>query len=128
MFEKEFLDLDLLKRIRNLGFDEPCLAYWAIPLQKEGEPRIIIGDGGINTPVDMMYIPAPLIQQVIKWFISKNYLLYVEIFADKTFDYTIVSDNFAEEFEYDDGPFQIFEEAQISGIKRMIEELEDERR
>lgn len=127
MFEKEFLSLDLTKKVRELGFDEPCLGYWSVATQSEVEPTLHIGEGGVNTPVDRMYIPAPLIQQVIRWFISKNYLLYVEIFSDLSFDYTIVSDKFEEEFEYDDGPFETFEEAQISGIKRVIEELEGER-
>jgi len=127
MFEKEFLELDLLKRLRNLGFDEPCFAYWSIPLYSEAEPRIIIGDGGINTPVDMVYIPAPLIQQVTRWFRKFNYVFYVEIFSDKTFDYMIVSDKFSNDFDYEDGPFETYEEAEISGIIRIIELLEGER-
>jgi len=57
--EKEFIPYELALRMKQLGFDEPCLSYY------EGESfsyhlASIKGDDYI--------IPAPLFQQVFRWF------------------------------------------------------------
>lgn len=128
MFEEEFLKLELIKQIRELGFDEPCIAYRSVPIYSDEEIKLHF-DFSTGMSPDRTYFPAPLIQQVLRWFRKKwDYHSYVETFSDGTFDYTITSSKFTEETDYNDGTFQTYEQAEEASIIRMINLVKNEGR
>ena len=64
--DREFIPYELALELKQLGFDEPCLSYY------EGESfsyhlASIKGDDYI--------IPAPLFQQVFRWFREEHKLI-----------------------------------------------------
>jgi hypothetical protein len=111
--EKEFVPYTESLELKQLGFDEPCLSYY------EGESfsyhlASIKGDDYI--------IPAPLYQQASRWFREKYDLFcYVELVGDRLFDYMIIGDFVEEEIDYEDGPFNTHEEAELACLKKLIE-------
>lgn len=122
--EKEFLKLEILKKLRDIGFYYECIAWWSVPIYGEEKEIKICFEFSTNTPSEITYIPAPLIQQVFRWFREKHdYVCYVENFEDGTFDYTIIRGDIAEGTDYGDGPFQTYEEAEEACILRVIELL-----
>jgi hypothetical protein len=79
-----FVPQEIAKQLRELGFDEPCLAYY----DKDGD---LLGDIGINEDIDNLYrnsyfviykdfseseYTAPLYQQVFRWFREKYNISY----------------------------------------------------
>ncbi len=123
--EKEFLPYDLALRMKQLGFEEPCLACY----YNAGEKLDIdeyVGHGQYT-------VLAPLFQQAFRWF-RENYNLFHEINIDKTmepkFAYTIIeyeSAQFFEGFEEDilsEHLYYKHEEAELACLEKMIEILE----
>jgi len=83
--KKQFVSYKIALALKELGFDEPCLAGWSNIYSKD-EPD---GYFYINYNDEISDIPkiigynhikckAPLWQQVIQWFIERNIILYVE--------------------------------------------------
>ena len=79
-----FVPQEIAKQLRELGFDEPCLAYY----DKDGD---LLGDIGINEDIDNLYrnsyfviykdfseseYTAPLYQQAFRWFREKYNISY----------------------------------------------------
>jgi len=66
--EKEFLSYELALKMKELGFDEPCLAFYL-----NGHNKVIaIGTDQVFTSEDLPIVKAPLYQQAFRWF-RKNY-------------------------------------------------------
>ena len=74
-----FVPQEISKQLRELGFNEPCIAYY----DKDGD---LLGDIGINEDIDNLYrnsyfviykdfseseYTAPLYQQAFRWFREK---------------------------------------------------------
>lgn len=76
---KEFLPYKQSKELKELGFDEPCLAQYVIPDPKEGnEPILEIWNDENTYYKPLSIVKAPLYQQVLEWFKTKhNYVGYV---------------------------------------------------
>jgi hypothetical protein len=72
--DKEFVSYEIALALKELGFDEPCLAYYNdVELQT---PHLSVGRG-VKTLSDMQggyYKLAPLSQQVFRWFREKYQL------------------------------------------------------
>jgi GT2 family glycosyltransferase len=70
--DKEFVTYEVALALKELGFDEPCLAYYDdVELQT---PHLSVGRG-VKTLSDMQegyYKLGPLYQQVFRWF-RENY-------------------------------------------------------
>ncbi len=97
---KEFIPYEQALELKELGFDEPCIAIW------------------IDT------IPLPLYQQVFRWFREKYDLYsYIDILerqnGEVIYDYVIVN-NDLEESE-DDRKWNTYEEAELECLKQLIE-------
>jgi hypothetical protein len=60
--EKEFVTYEIALKLKELGFDEECLAYFE---DKE------LTHGMLNSVGKKRYLIAPLWQQVIDWFLSQ---------------------------------------------------------
>jgi hypothetical protein len=61
--KKEFVPHELALRMKQLGFDEPCLSYYEGESFSHHLATITSGDDYI--------IPAPLYQQAFRWFREK---------------------------------------------------------
>jgi hypothetical protein len=113
--EKEFIPYEQVLALKELGFDESCLAFYDKDLK-----LIITGVAKLR------YAPklyAPLYQQVFRWFREK-YGYYYEIFVDddKTFGFLI---SYFLEIGRGDKPIQrkynTYEEAEFECLKKLIE-------
>jgi hypothetical protein len=121
--EKEFVPYGLAVKLKAIGFDEPCIKY------------IYKGDTGNNVDryeetllskaenynSDSLCVSQPTFSQAFRWFREKGYLSYIEVFNDGKYDYTNVSNYFAEEVDYNDGPFDTYEEAELACLEKLIE-------
>ncbi len=113
--KKEFVPYELALELKQLGFDEPCFAIYYNPSKE-----LFIGKS-INPFTKDIRTSAPLYQQAFRWFREKNELFcYVELVGDRLFDYVIIGD-FVEEIDYEDGPFNTHEEAELACLNKLIE-------
>jgi hypothetical protein len=115
---KEFIPYEQALELKELGFDETCLAW-------HNSGRLFIDNyNAINSKMDFDFCCAlPLYQQAFRWFREK-YGLYSEIFVDdnKTFGFYITS--FIEEGRLDKPitrQFNTYEEAELGCVKQLIE-------
>jgi hypothetical protein len=133
--EKEFVTYDQALKLKKLGFNDICIAYYtvvpednfdyfAIPEQSIINGKALSVSKNYNTKFyeDEGTISAPLKQQVFRWFIGKGY--YGEIFVDddKTFGYYIT--NFVplgRESQPIKRGFISYEEAETNCIDKLIE-------
>jgi hypothetical protein len=115
---KEFIPYEIALALKELGFDEPCIAtidqteYLHIKGTKK-QPR-----------GSMMYdtIDAPLYQQAFRWF-RDNYGLQAEIlwrgdmgcFCYKTGKFKYGSHDFSKD------DYETYEEAELACLKKLIE-------
>lgn len=87
-----FAPKELSQKLREIGFDKPCIAYYGAeinetyPFNVQYKPILI----SINQPSEKA-IPAPTWEQVFKWFREKGYLFVIGYdFSDKKYNYKIV--------------------------------------
>ena len=112
--EKEFVPYELAVKLKELGFDEPCIAT-------HGYLELYI-----NT--DDGHLKAPLYQQVFRWFREK-YKLHTEIrtYTEKYFTIIIQEcKDIVKYIEYGgiDLKFNTYEEAELACLKKLIEIVE----
>jgi hypothetical protein len=76
---------------------------------------------------DFNYLSATFQNALINdWFREVHNLhSYVERYDDGSFDYVITSDLFTEVFDYNDGPFKSFLDAQNKSIETMVSKIYD---
>ncbi len=112
--KKEFIPYEQALELKELGFNELCLFYYA-----DNKALRIYHQSEIYDDL----VGAPLYQQVFRWFRDK-YGLYSEIFVDdsKTFGFLISS--FIEEGRLDKPitrQFNTYDEAELGCVKQLIE-------
>jgi hypothetical protein len=77
--EKEFVPYDRSLKMKDIGFDEPCLGYYAGDILCTGQPREIYldKDGNYKKTKTESYpiVFAPTFSQAFRWF-RENYDLY----------------------------------------------------
>jgi hypothetical protein len=102
--EKEFVPYELALELKQLGFDIPSVSGYSY------------------SDSDNLLTQAILYQQAFRWFREKYDLFcYVELVGDRLFDYMIIGDFVEEEIDYEDGPFNTHEEAELACLKKLIE-------
>jgi hypothetical protein len=119
--EKEFIEYSEALALKELGFDEPCVAFY------EQSKRLSIGfnwlnEGGKNS--NLQECTAPLYQQAFRWF-RENHFIYPSIIQlrgwvnsykiikwDSSCDATTV---------YDSNNYGTYEEAELECLKKLIE-------
>jgi len=69
--EKEFIPYELALELRQLGFDEPCLAYWDDDKVFNLNEEYLKG-----TDMDSTWLTAPTYSQAFRWFREKHNLEY----------------------------------------------------
>ena len=107
---KEFVPYELAVKLKEIGFDEPCLDKY--------DPRFEKLSSNMETwsneyyPENLM-TPAPLYQQAFRWFRENHDLNYVIVKAESWF-YTINGCNTQE-------GFNTYEEAELACLNKLIE-------
>lgn len=121
--EKEFIPYDLALELKELGFDEPCFAFYGLSRDDYKTIRLSILQ---NLKTD--YLPdihhldvtcdAPLYQQAFRFFREKYKLLS---FVDIDASYRIYCDDIKFDLDVDSKMFKSYEEAELECLKKLIE-------
>jgi len=143
----EFIPYEQALALKELGFDEPCLAYY----DKDGD---LLGDIGINEDIDNLYrnsyfviykdfseseYTAPLYQQCFRWFREKyNWQHSIDPTSDQHsfelgYNYWIWNYKTGEEYHTmpknrptGDWEFETYEEAELACLNKLIEIVKNE--
>jgi len=119
--EKEFITYEQALALKELGFDEYCLAFYNGKFLNSTDYNF---DDGNSKDIGLC-IAAPLKQQVFRWFREKyNQHSFIElVYQDGIkYDYVLYADKDEEECDnFGDGPFNTYEEAENACIDKLIE-------
>ena len=130
---KEFIPYQQGLQLKELGFDEPCWAWWHI---EDCDIRFCYSDqrSPIINSRETEIVGLPTYSQAFRWFREKCDL-YVDLFVDddKTFgfmiSYFLDKDYF---YERVDKPIQrkytTYEEAEQACLEQLIQIVNDQRR
>lgn len=119
--EKEFVPYELSVKLKELGFDEYCLAYF-----KYGDFRIPdSNESFINSKVKSFVVCAPLWQQAFDWFrIKHNLLVYPVKYIFWRFEIDLINPKLAEteNLIFDEGLVEkeSYEEARQACLEKLI--------
>jgi hypothetical protein len=127
--EKEFVPHELALRMKQLGFDEPCLGFY----NKEDRPNLGYCTNSFQDDTTLeIKCTAPLYQQAFRWFREKNFHVNIDSYhslsKNKPFGLSIDYLHESGKWDYvdyrDDEDFETYEEAQKRAIEIIIEILE----
>jgi hypothetical protein len=137
--EKEFLPYEqaLALRLKALGFDEPCLGYYAVDILCTGQPQEIhLDEDGNYKKSKTESFPitvAPTFSQAFRWFRDK-YDLYpsINIYNDKWLcvikstisNETEISGYIVATINNGHPTFETYEEAELKCLEKLIEIVE----
>ena len=135
---KEFVTYNQSLALKELGFDEKCLAYWfnETPLNPEGQCLVYYrkpyDNVGITNGIIREYGWAPLYQQAFRWFREKHNLCG-EVYTVNmgAIDYTFqIRDLYSEDIKHNNfeaytggyvGTFLTYEESESACLDKLIE-------
>ena len=113
---KEFIPYEQALALKELGFDEPCLAYL--------KPNLLTYEITIGEFNEFEYHSAPLYQQAFRWFREKHKLnsqiAFCEYSIESCNSWKYTFDNPTGQ-QYWDGEFNTYEEAELECLIRLIE-------
>jgi len=127
--EKEFVSYEQALELKELGFDEECLARQDFPIEQNG--YFLIGhssDDEFLLKQSQFHALIPLYQQAFRWFREKYNLTYhiVEKQKDlgKFYGGGIIKDGetFGKSFGSN---FKTYEEAELACLKQLIKIVKD---
>jgi hypothetical protein len=123
---REFTPYDRTLKLKELGFDEPCISYYTAYGNFSNDysaPRKYNSEFELGS-----YISAPTFQQAFRWFREEHNLHYqlVPFFSDKeshAVDYYLA-------IAQHRPPIQVktFEEAELAALDKLIEIVETKQR
>ena len=132
--EKEFIPYEQALELKELGFNEPCFAYYLN--RKLNIFHSTPVNDRINSKTKDIFnsdvIVTPLCQQAFRWFREK-YNLCGEVYTVNmgAIDYTfLIRDLYSEDVKYDNfeantggysGTFNTYEESELECLKKLIE-------
>jgi hypothetical protein len=110
--EKEFIPYTEALALKELGFDEPCFAWY-------GSENIfeISGNYKNSTHTIGYCVSAPLYQQAFRWFREKYFTVGYIIPKNGKYTYHIISNNIKLEMN----SFETYEESELECLKELIE-------
>ena len=122
--EKEFVPYELALRMKQLGFDEPCVAHWfnnvGIGIEFRLEP---LNKAIAKTNISVYYELAPLYQQAFRWFREKyKYCSYIKESSKERYRFYI--EKFKEKY-YTSAAYSTYEEAELHCLEKLIEIVEN---
>ena len=128
--EKEFVPYGLALRMKALGFDEPCLGYYAGDILCTGQPQEIhLDEDGNYKKSKTESFPitvAPTFSQVFKFF-RDNYRLSVLIYdclddyIGEIVEWTLTDDKIIHEVP---NRIETYEETELKSLEKLIEIVE----
>ena len=111
--KKEFIPYEIALALKELGFNEPCLAYY--DYYTKGVPlNIYESDDGCGQP-------APLYQQAFRWFREKHRLyswITMELGNKSTFCWVLSGEHTSTQYA---AYFHTYEEAELACLIKLIE-------
>jgi len=115
---KEFIPYEQALELKELGFNEPCLAFYNGKFLESTDY-----DFDNDTPKDIgLCIVAPLYQQVFRWFREKYGIVGIVKFGTQEFTYNIYNNDAIGLLTKDSLDFNgTYEEAEIACLKKLIE-------
>lgn len=132
--EKEFVTIEISKRLASIGFDERCLMYWMQVNNNDYASLITATMRSINDT------PAPMYTQAFDWLSRKKgriaNIIYDNEYNSFFWEYCYVGGGFRKSFlplqhdsegevDYDFGRFDDYYSAANSCIERMISDIEN---
>lgn len=120
--EKEFVPYELALKLKELGFDDVCLAHFndSRELKYNTEPVRLCKP---------LFINAPLWQQAFDWLRETYELIYVIDYYDKfMWTYDIVNIKGNTQVDSNEEDYNTYEEARLECLKKLIKIIEDGRR
>ena len=126
--EKEFVPYELAVKLKTLGFDEPCLAYY--------QKSAVIGDDTIlpiqirdqvsnfnDDEYSRLGVPfwsAPTFSQAFRWFREKYGMIFTLV-GSKYYYPSVSFINTDGYSEIELGEFESYEEAELACLDKLIE-------
>ena len=118
--EKEFIPYELALRMKGLGFDEPCLAWY------DGRYTSSINENYCKNSeewLNTIHCATPLYQQAFRWFREKyGYYYQIGNSGDNT-KFLMLRDS-EMSIVWNDKGFNTYEEAELSCLEKLIEIVE----
>jgi hypothetical protein len=130
--EKEFVTYKLALRMKALGFNEPCLGYYAGDILCTGQPQEIhLDEDGNYKKSKTESFPitvAPTYSQVFRWFREKYDLHHV--IHQFTFKKGTDEEYLAEVAKADDtfSECRTYEDAEVACLEKLIEIIEEKQK
>jgi hypothetical protein len=129
--EKEFVSYEIALKLKELGFDEPCITYY-YELTSNLRTHLAIDIRYAWTYLGtnkLGFTLAPLYQQVFKWIREKHNIdisintIYSKYNENTIKQYSGVIDT--KTMYTNVGFYDNYEEAQLAGLQKMIEIIEN---
>ena len=130
----EFVSYEIALKLKELGFDEPCLTYY-YELTSNLRTHIGVDIGNAWTYLGnnkLGFTLAPLYQQVFKWFREKHNIdisintIYSKYNENTIKKYSGVIDT--KTMYTNVGFYDNYEEAELAGLQKMIEIIENQKK
>ena len=123
--EKEFIPYEQALALKELGFDEPCLAYWynETPTNPEGQCLVYYkkpwDEQKIINGIIRDYYVAPTYSQSFRWFRGKYKIRFIiqSSMSDLGEYFKVIFPN----GEQRNVSYNTYEEAELACIKQLIE-------
>jgi hypothetical protein len=131
--EKEFVSYEIALKLKELGFNEPCFTYY-YEFNSNLRTHLVVDINNAWTysgNTNFGFTLAPLYQQVFKWFREEKLIdLIVSRYqsrddGDTYYYYQITNDYGIEETRHFKEGFFTYEEAELAGLQKMIEIIEN---
>ncbi len=116
---REFVPYELAVKLKQLGFDEPCLASWIEKDSRDG--------GGINLEIwndeNTHYVVksstnVPLFQQAFRWFREQRFLIHFSSHDHNIHDFYI---KWSPEKSILSDAYDTYEESELACLEKLIE-------
>ncbi len=120
---KEFIPYEQALELKELGFDEPCMAFYEL----NNREVMVVGvsqrynDPSLLTITDFC---APLYQQAFRWFREKYGLDYEITYAGKKGEYHAFVDEYIYGNNGNSPSIFSYEEAELACLKKLITIIE----
>jgi hypothetical protein len=117
MIEREFIPYDRALALKELGFDEPCLAFYNGKFLESTDYNF---DNDTSKDIGLCIV-APLYQQVFRWFREKYGLFgWIEGNERKRMFMYKIENLIESDDQLNCFPFKTYEEAELACIDKLI--------
>lgn len=138
---KEFVSFDIALALKELGFDEPCLANYYAQDNGLTPYRGCPSEGNENTHFSTTIngnlhdgsATAPLYQQAFRWFREKHHIhIEIKYYNDgdewEDIEYTVIVSDFEDGKTHDTfvkSGYTTYEEAELACLNKLIELIKE---